>query len=199
MNDIFDSYYNITVLDGTLNCTDIILSNLNNANGVKCTKPEDVRACFNYVSGPWQLFVRDCELFTAAPSCVQSGTTKCAKPVATDPWWVHLLGALWRTNTYNYGTGVVPNHGEGWQSYAAAEGEGSRRLHRRLLQDSESEGGGSGSSAGCFPDFYTAQDFDDWLQGTYQAPVFGANYSINPVGIILWLVHAAGILSMAAF
>ena len=47
MNDIFDSYYNITVLDGTFNCTDIILSNLNNANGVDCTKPEDVRACFN--------------------------------------------------------------------------------------------------------------------------------------------------------
>lgn len=31
------------------------------------------------------------------------------------------------------------------------------------------------------------------------APSFGANYSINPVGIILWIVHAAGILSMAAF
>jgi hypothetical protein len=31
------------------------------------------------------------------------------------------------------------------------------------------------------------------------APVFGANYSINPAGIILWIVHAAGILSMAAF
>ena len=30
------------------------------------------------------------------------------------------------------------------------------------------------------------------------APVFGANYSINPAGIILWIVHAAGILSMAA-
>ncbi len=81
-----------------------------------------------YVYGPWQSFVRDCELFSAAPSCVQSGTTKCAKPVATDPWWLHLLGALWRTNTYNYGTGVVPNHGEGWQSYAA-EGEVRPHLH----------------------------------------------------------------------
>ena len=47
MNDIFDSYYNITVLDGTYNCTDVILSNLNNAKGVNCSKPEDVRACFN--------------------------------------------------------------------------------------------------------------------------------------------------------
>ena len=47
MNDIFDSYYNITVLDGTFNCTDVILSNLNNADGVNCSAPEDVRACFN--------------------------------------------------------------------------------------------------------------------------------------------------------
>ena len=47
MNDIFDSYYNITVLDGTFNCTDVILSNLNNTKGVNCSKPEDVRACFN--------------------------------------------------------------------------------------------------------------------------------------------------------
>ena len=48
-----------------------------------------------------------------------------------------------------------------------ASWQGARRLHRRLLQ-SESEGGGSGTSAGCFPDFYTPQDFDDWLQGNYQ-------------------------------
>ena len=50
----------------------------------------------------------------------------------------------------------------------------------RLLQDSESEGGGSGSSAGCFPDFYTAQDFDDWLQGTYQGvPAFPTGIGVN--------------------
>jgi len=47
MDGIFDSYYNITVLDGTQNCTDVILGNLNNANGVNCSNPEDVRACFN--------------------------------------------------------------------------------------------------------------------------------------------------------
>lgn len=114
--------------------------------------------------------------------------------------------------------------------------QGARRHYRRLFQ-AESEGGGSGTSAGCFPDFYSAQDFEEWLQGSYQggppqcpllglhcynwvsvhkrligfqaesakqflcyaAPVFGANYSINPTGIILWIVHAVGILSMAAF
>ena len=47
MNSIFNDYYNITVLDGTMNCTNIILSELNNANGVNCTTPQDVRACFN--------------------------------------------------------------------------------------------------------------------------------------------------------
>ena len=71
---------------------------------------------------PWLSFVKDCELFTQAPSCVQSGTTGCAKPVSTSPWWLHILGQLWRTSSYEYGTGVVPNKGEGWQSYAA-EGE----------------------------------------------------------------------------
>lgn len=46
--------------------------------------------------------------------------------------------------------------------------QGSRRRYRRLM-NAESEGGGSGlGSAGCFPDFYTAQDFEDWLQGNYQ-------------------------------
>ena len=47
LDGIFADYYNITVLDGTQNCTDVLLSNLNNANGVNCSSPEDVRACFN--------------------------------------------------------------------------------------------------------------------------------------------------------
>ena len=75
-----------------------------------------------YAMNPWLSFVKDCELFTQAPSCVQSGITGCAKPVSTSPWWLHILGQLWRTSSYEYGTGVVPNKGEGWQSYAA-EGE----------------------------------------------------------------------------
>ena len=79
-------------------------------------------ACVQYASTLWQDFVRDCELFSQAPSCVQAGVTNCAKPVATSPWWVQILGQLWRPATYDYGSGIVPNQGEGWQSYAA-EGE----------------------------------------------------------------------------
>ena len=52
MNGIFNDFYNITVLDGTMNCTDIILSELNNANGVNCSAPQDIRACFNVRSWP---------------------------------------------------------------------------------------------------------------------------------------------------
>ena len=79
---------------------------------------------------PWLSFVKDCELFTQAPSCVQSGITGCAKPVSTSPWWLHILGQLWRTSSYEYGTGVVPNKGEGWRSYAA-EGEVTSRPSQR--------------------------------------------------------------------
>ena len=42
----------------------------------------------------------------------------------------------------------------------------SARRRRALLQG-ESEGGGAGLSAGCFPDIYTAQDFENWLEGSY--------------------------------
>ena len=40
---------------------------------------------------------------------------------------------------------------------------------RQMLQEStgESEGGGSGMSAGCFPDIYDSQDFKNWLDGSY--------------------------------
>ena len=46
--------------------------------------------------------------------------------------------------------------------------QGSRRRYRRLFAE-EGEGGGNGNSAGCFPDFYSPQDFQDWLQGNYQS------------------------------
>lgn len=38
-----------------------------------------------------------------------------------------------------------------------------------MLQEStgESEGGGSGQSAGCFPDIYDGHDFKNWLDGSY--------------------------------
>ena len=45
--------------------------------------------------------------------------------------------------------------------------QGTRRRYRRLF--AEGEGGYVGSSSGCFPDFYSPQDFEDWLQGNYQS------------------------------
>ena len=50
-------------------------------------------------------------------------------------------------------------------TYPYQRGYAQRR--RDLLQTGESEGGGSGLAAGCFPDLYTQQDFIDWLDGSY--------------------------------
>ena len=113
--------------------------------------------------------------------------------------------------------------------------QGTRRRYRRLF--AEGEGGSAGSSGGCFPDFYSPQDFQAWLQGNYQSarclccgaaisvtlsccgsillsvspchtdsqvalhagPEYGSDGAINPIGIIFWIVHALGILSMGAF
>lgn len=44
---------------------------------------------------------------------------------------------------------------------------GYAQRRRELLQSGESEGGGSGEAAGCFPDLYTQQDFINWLDGSY--------------------------------
>lgn len=50
-------------------------------------------------------------------------------------------------------------------AYPYQRGYAQRR--RELLQTGESEGGGSGEAAGCFPDIYTQQDFINWLDGSY--------------------------------
>ncbi|EIE26108.1 hypothetical protein COCSUDRAFT_52686 [Coccomyxa subellipsoidea C-169] len=169
------------------------MDNLDNTSGVDCSTPEEIRACFYYAYKPWTSFVRDCELFSLAPTCTPG--SPCSKPVSDSPWWLRSLNLLWRPASYEYGTGVVPNKGDGWQYYAD-EGEGTRRRYRRLF--AEGEGGASGASAGCFPDFYTPQDFEDWLQGSFQDPVY-TNQGSSPVPIIIWIVHSAAILSMAAF
>ena len=49
------------------------------------------------------------------------------------------------------------------------------QARRKLLQGGEVEGGGSGLAAGCFPDFYSPQDFHNFLLGTYQ----GMQHSIG--------------------
>ena len=36
------------------------------------------------------------------------------------------------------------------------------------MEDNEGGGGGSGLDAGCWPDFYDVQDFQNWLDGVYQ-------------------------------
>jgi hypothetical protein len=54
--------------------------------------------------------------------------------------------------------------------------QGTRRRYRRLFQ--EGEGGANEGSSGCFPDFYSTQDFVDWLQGNYQSMV--------PAQVPLW-------------
>ncbi|CAL5223436.1 g5951 [Coccomyxa viridis] len=70
--------------------------------------------------------------------------------------------------------------------------------YRRLFAEGEGEGEGSNiQSFGCFPDFYYPQDFDDWIQGHFKEPLYSAGSKINPAGIILWLLHGAGILSLA--
>ncbi len=73
-----------------------------------------------YAYKPWTNFVRDCELFTLAPTCTAG--EPCSKPVSASPWWLRSLTLLWRPVTYEYDTGIVPNKGDGWQYYAD-EGE----------------------------------------------------------------------------
>ena len=51
---------------------------------------------------------------------------------------------------------------------------------RRLLQSGEVEGGGSGLAAGCFPDFYSPQDFENWLNGVYQGMIHQQLCTIAP-------------------
>lgn len=47
LDQIYEKYYSIDVLPGTMNCTDILVDTLDNNSGVNCSTPEDIRACFN--------------------------------------------------------------------------------------------------------------------------------------------------------
>ena len=84
-----------------------------------------------YAHQPWVAFVRDCELFTLPPTCSQGSS--CTKPVSASPWWLRVFNVLWRPVTYEYGTGLVPNKGEGWQHYHD-EGEVRVSSIHRLTQ-----------------------------------------------------------------
>ncbi len=87
--------------------------------------PDSSLAAVQYAYKPWTNFVRECELFSLAPTCTAG--EPCSKPVSESPWWLRSLALLFRPATYEYGTGVVPNKGDGWQYYAD-EGEVSQAV-----------------------------------------------------------------------
>lgn len=201
-------------VDGELNCTDMIVNATANTDGSDCPSQAVLVACFQLNQTAWQSLVGSCDLFSPAPNCLNGGVadsvtgSACQRPRQSNGWWLFsATQGKFAIEQYDYGTGIVPNAGSDWQT---VQGEGARRLltypyqrgyaqrRRDLLQTGESEGGGSGLAAGCFPDLYTQQDFIDWLDGSYIEPIFGGNV-INPIGIILWIVHAVGILAMSAF
>ncbi|BDA45955.1 hypothetical protein COCOBI_08-0470 [Coccomyxa sp. Obi] len=136
----------------------------------------------------WVAFVRDCELFSLPYPCTLS-EGECVKP-----------GGQPINNT------STPAKVEGEsRRKAKAEGEAEGRRHmlsyRRLFAEGEgAEGEGGAHLAngppGCFPDFYSSQDFDDWLQGKYQVPDYAIGSKLSPAGIIIWILHALGILLM---
>ena len=85
-----------------------------------------------------------------------------------------------------------------------------------MLQEStgESEGGGSGQSAGCFPDIYDGQDFKNWLDGSYIGKLFASCVSYflflcllhcvcvcmtNAHSLLLICLHALASTLLAAF
>jgi hypothetical protein len=54
LNQLYSTYYSTEVLDSTVNCKQMIQTNLADAQGQNCSVPEDLRACFN-VSGVFPL------------------------------------------------------------------------------------------------------------------------------------------------
>lgn len=198
LDALYSQYYlPIAVLPSTENCTQIIQDSLADIGGDNCPSSALLRSCFNHASQAWITLVGNCELFSLSPACDPTDSSGCKKPVSANPWWVQMVNLLWRPSTYDYGTGIVPNKGPGWQNYLA-EDEGSRRRYRRLFAEGEGNSAVT-TSGGCFPDFYSTQDFSNWLAGNFQDPDYAGSGSINPVGIIFWIVHGFSILSMAAF
>ncbi|KAK9818838.1 hypothetical protein WJX74_010640 [Apatococcus lobatus] len=199
LNDIFEDYYDVPVLDTNYNCSDVLQTAIANQDGVGCPDDNSLLGCFSMASDTWLKFVNDCELFSVAPNCVPTGVSsgtslaQCKRPSENAGFFLTNGRASFLNSLYGYGTGFVPNVGQGWETVAA---EGSAR--RKLLQGGEVEGGGSGLAAGCFPDFYSPQDFHNFLLGTYQEPTYD-NYKINPIGIIFWLLQGIGIILMAWF
>ncbi|KAL3141520.1 hypothetical protein ABBQ32_004770 [Trebouxia sp. C0010 RCD-2024] len=203
-------------LEGEQNCTGLLTNATSNTDGLACPAADTLVACFQLNETLWVNLVNDCDLFSPAPNCLNGGIADaltgddCKRPRQPQSWWLMAgsSGKIPIQPHYDFDTGIVPNAGVDWRTI---QGEGSRRLlaypyqrgfaqRRQMLQETtgESEGGGSGMSAGCFPDIYDSQDFKNWLDGSYIEPRFGGN-TINPIGIILWLIHGLGILAMSLF
>lgn len=195
------------------NCHDVIVNATDNTSGVGCPTADTLIACFQINQTAWRSLVNDCDLVSPAPNCLSGGVADakygndCQRPRQSNSYWLtSITEGKYAIERYDFDTGIVPNAGSDWRT---VQGEGARRLlatpyltysarRRRALLQGESEGGGAGQSAGCFPDIYTGQDFENWLEGSYIEPTFGGN-TINPIGIIFWIVHFFGVLSMAAF
>ncbi|KAK9865553.1 hypothetical protein WJX84_010411 [Apatococcus fuscideae] len=199
LGQIFDDYYESPLLEGAYNCSELLQGAIANQDGEDCPDDNSMVGCFSMATNTWINFVNDCELFSVAPNCVPTGVgagqtlDQCKRPNENVGFFLTSGKASFLNSVYGYGTGFVPNVGAGWET-VAAEGAAARRL----LQSGEVEGGGSGLAAGCFPDFYSPQDFENWLNGVYQEPTFD-DYKINPIGIIFWLLQGIGIFCMAFF
>ena len=76
-------------------------------------------------SDTWVSFVSDCELFSVAPNCVPAGVStgtplaQCKRPSENAGFFLTSGKASFLNSLYGYGTGFVPNVGNGWETVAA--------------------------------------------------------------------------------
>ena len=76
-------------------------------------------------SDTWLKFVNDCELFSVAPNCVATGVNsgtplaQCKRPSENAGFFLTNGKASFLNSLYGYGTGFVPNVGQGWETVAA--------------------------------------------------------------------------------
>lgn len=76
-------------------------------------------------SDTWLSFVTDCELFSVAPNCVPTGVStgtplaQCKRPSENAGFFLTSGKASFLNSLYGYGTGFVPNVGQGWETVAA--------------------------------------------------------------------------------
>eukprot|EP00891_Asterochloris_glomerata_P004724 jgi/Astpho2/4724/fgenesh1_pg.00067_%23_197_t len=178
------------------NCSEVIPAALDDTTGANCPVQQVLLGCFQVQQDAWIDLVGKCDLFSDGPNCYATGVTgsACQRPAVGSQTWLTSGTQKWRPTQYLYGTGFVPNNGELWRNTLP---QVDRRHRRSLLGEGEGSAALAGGNGGCFPDLYTVEDFKQWLDGSYQEPLFGGN-SINPLGVIFWVLHAVGIIAMSA-